>query len=122
MKKESGDRRADRRTHPCDRRDSERQQQEDPDYDKRRSGCPEREPDQDTEEGRDALAAAELEPDRIEMPDERTARGEYGGLVSEQSLGEQDCGRCLETVQYQGQRRQRLASGPEYIGRADISR
>ena len=72
MKDCGGNGRTDRRGHSGNRRDSDRQEQENPDRGIDDCRLPE-ERDEDAEKGRNPLPALELEPDRIEMPDESTA-------------------------------------------------
>ena len=77
MKNEGGDRRTECGSHSRNRRDSDRQQQKEPDGGVNR--CSERQQrNQDSKEGGDALAAAELQPEWVEMSDQRAGGREPG--------------------------------------------
>src|SRR3546814_1038561 len=75
----------------------------------------------DPQHGRDTLATPELQPDRIEMAQERADRRERS-CVLEKMAGEQHDHRALAGVEQQRCRRQSLAPGPEHIGGADVAR
>src|SRR5438874_2557803 len=123
MKNGRSDRRTHRGSHSRDRRDSERQQQEEPDHRVNdRSDLQTRKRKKYSEEGGNAFPATKSQPNRIEMPDQRTGRGESSCLVPEQPPREQDRGCRLETVEQQCQRGEQFATRPQHIGRTDVAR
>ena len=68
------------------------------------------------------LAAAKLEPDGVEMTNERAGSGERGAFVAEQFLCEQNRGGRLKAIENQSGDGKRLASCPQDVCRADIAR
>src|SRR3546814_4686611 len=70
---------------------------------------------------RNALAAPEFQPHRIEMPEKRADRGQRGGTFKEMTR-KQHHDRALAHVEQQCRRRQSLAPGAQDIGGADIAR
>src|SRR5215217_9020819 len=85
--------------------------------DQRRQGL---EADQDADEGGDALAALELEPDREEVAEEG-AEGRHRREFRSPLGGDQHRDRALERIGKQGCRRQAFPPCPQDVGGADIA-
>src|SRR5689334_12901965 len=79
------------------------------------------EPDQDTDIGRHALAALELEPDRKQVAEEGTEPREHGEILSAEPIGHQHRGGALERVEDQRRSGESFAAGAQHIGGADVA-
>ena len=77
--------------------------------------------DDDAHERGDALAALELQPDRVAMADERTG-GREQGVTGEQVCDQQDGDRALGHVEQQGRGGEAFPTGAQDVGRADVAR
>ena len=78
--------------------------------------------DQPAEKGRDALAAAELEPDRIHMAKDRPRGRSKLRLRPEQPSRGDDGERRLQGVERERRRGEPPPSGAQHVGRADVAR
>ena len=116
-----GDRRGDRRRKRRRRRVTRERRDREPDDgedDRRRPS----EADQRAEIGRDALAAAELEPDRIHVAEDRARSRRERRRRPKQPPRQHDRQRRLQRVERERRRRQPLAAGAQDIGGADVAR
>ena len=120
MKNGARYRRAHGSSHSGNRRDSERKQQEYPDHgiDAGRDG---QQGNKDAEKGSDALAATELEPHRVQMPNKRPGGSAEGGFGSNKTLSDEDRGGRFEAIERERERREEPAPGPKDVRRADVT-
>ncbi len=77
--------------------------------------------DQDAEVGRDALAALEAEPHRIDVAHERGASGGNARDRPGGGAGDDNGEDALERIEKKRRRGETLAAGAQDIGRTDIS-
>ena len=74
------------------------------------------------EQGRDALAALELEPDGIKVPDEGAEGGEHVGAFGEPGAGDEDGRDRFERIEKEDDGTRLLARSAHRVGRPDIAR
>ena len=74
------------------------------------------------EEGRDALAALEAEPDREEVPEEGEKAGKLRGVLAGDRAGDEDRGRALAAIEQERRGGGALVARPEHVRRADVAR